>query len=86
MSNIQPVASIRLKTQVIENCWQYVFENFHKFTDNNKIKVALAIISKDLPTKIEGDVGQKNETHIHYPPNWKPKEERLLSTEEQKLM
>jgi hypothetical protein len=56
MSNIGPVAEIRVKSAVIENCWQYVFENFHKFNENNKIKVALAIIAKDLPTKVEGDL------------------------------
>jgi hypothetical protein len=54
MSNIGPVAGIRLKSQVIENCWQYVYENFHKFNEHNKIKVALAILSKDMPTKLEG--------------------------------
>lgn len=57
MSTIGPIASIRLKSQVIDNCWQYVYENFHKFNEQNKIKVMLAIISRDMPTKLEGDVG-----------------------------
>jgi len=57
MSNIGPIASIRVKTQVIENCWNYVLANFGNFTPQNKIKVALAIITKDMPTQLQGDVG-----------------------------
>lgn len=84
MANI--ISSINVRSQVVKNVWDWTLENFHKLNESNKIKIVLAVIGKDMPTKIEGDVGQKNETHIHYPPNWKPKEERLLSTEEQKLM
>ena len=29
-------------------CWSYLNDNFHKFTDDNKIKVALALVCKDL--------------------------------------
>lgn len=57
MSNIGPIASIRVKTQVIGNCWEYVLANFGNFTTQNKIKVALAIISKDMPTQLVGDIG-----------------------------
>ncbi len=64
MSNIGPIAGIRLKSQVIENCWQYVYENFHKFNEANKIKVSLAIISKDMPTTIIGD-GLKSVININ---------------------
>ena len=56
MSNIGPIATIRVKSQVIQNCWDYVYNNFHKFKDDHKLKVVLAIISKDMPTKVEGDV------------------------------
>lgn len=56
MSNIGPIADINVKNQVIANCWQYLYENFHKFHDTNKIKITLAIIQKDMPTKLEGDV------------------------------
>jgi len=53
MSNLAPIADIRVKTKVIENAWNYVFENFHKFTNANKIKVVLAIITKDMPSQLE---------------------------------
>jgi len=56
MSNIGPIASINVKQRVIDNCWNYVNDNFHKFTDTNKVKVALAIITKDMPTQVTGDV------------------------------
>jgi len=45
-----------IKVLVVKNCWQYLLENFHKFTDTNKIKVALELCKKDLPTQLEGDV------------------------------
>ena len=56
MSTLGPIASIRVKSQVIENCWNYVFENFGKFSPEHKLKVILAIIPKDMPTKVEGDI------------------------------
>jgi hypothetical protein len=43
-----------IKELVVENCWQYLHENFHKFTETNKIKVALELCKKDQPTKVEG--------------------------------
>jgi hypothetical protein len=48
-------ASAETKSRVISNCWEYLHENFHKFNDTNKIKITLAIICKDMPTKVEGD-------------------------------
>ena len=45
---------------LVDKCRVYLLDNFHKFTDNNKIKVALTIISKSLPTQVEGEV-----THVH---------------------
>jgi len=56
MSNIGPIASINVKQRVIENCWNYVDMNFGKFTEANKIKVALAIMTKDMPTQLSGEV------------------------------
>jgi hypothetical protein len=49
-------ASAETKAKVISNCWEYLFENFHKFNESNKIKITLAIICRDMPTKLEGDV------------------------------
>ena len=45
-----------IKELVIANSWQYLYENFHKFNQTNKIKIALELCKKDLPTQIEGEV------------------------------
>lgn len=66
MSNIGPIASINVRNTVISNCWNYVHENFHKFNEQNKIKVVLAIISKDMPTKVEGEALAQRVVQIVY--------------------
>jgi hypothetical protein len=43
------------KVRVIEKCWGYLFENFHKFNDSNKIRVALALCTKDIPQELKGE-------------------------------
>jgi hypothetical protein len=63
MSKLYPEASKSLKSQVIENCWQYVHENFHKFNEANKIKISLAILTKDMPTTLNGS-GINGETKV----------------------
>jgi hypothetical protein len=40
--------------ELVEKCRVYLNDNFHKFTEANKIKISLAIISKAMPTKLEG--------------------------------
>jgi len=57
MANI--VASIDIRGKVIKNAWEWVHDNFHKLSEPNKIKVSLAIISKDMPNKVEGEVNAK---------------------------
>ena len=44
------------KIEVLKSCWGYLLDNFHKFSDTNKIKIALALVTKDMPTKLEGEV------------------------------
>jgi len=53
---INPIASKHIKEKVISNSWDYIHENFHKFNESNKIKIVLAIITKNMPTVIEGEV------------------------------
>ena len=45
-----------LKELVLGKCWNYINDNFHKFTEPNKIKIALALLQKSMPTIVEGDV------------------------------
>jgi hypothetical protein len=55
MGNITSTESYR-KAQVLGKCWEYLLDNFHKFSEDNKIKVSISLVTKDMPTVIEGDV------------------------------
>ena len=44
------------KKELLSKGWTYLNDNFHKFTEDNKIKIALTLCVKDMPTQIEGDV------------------------------
>lgn len=49
--------SVRKKQiKLYELCHDYLIDNFHKFTDSNKIKVSLAITQKLVPQKVETDI------------------------------
>ena len=37
-----------IKELFIGKCWVYLNDNFHKFTETNKIKVALELCKKDV--------------------------------------
>jgi hypothetical protein len=43
------------KELLIGKSWTYLYNNFHKFSQDNKIKIALELSKKDMPTKLEGD-------------------------------
>ena len=45
-----------IKELFIGKCWDYLNDNFHKFTDDNKLKVALELCKKNLPQEIEGNI------------------------------
>ena len=48
-------ASVKKKQeQLYKICHDYLIDNFHKFTEANKIKVALVLASKMAPQQIEG--------------------------------
>lgn len=49
------LAEKTLKELVLGKCWEYINDNFHKFNEANKIKVALALLQKSMPTVVEGD-------------------------------
>ena len=38
---------------LIDKSYSYLNDNFHKFTETNKIRVALEIIKKAMPTQLE---------------------------------
>ena len=41
---------------LIDKCRTYLLDNFHKFTDNNKIKISISLLMKAMPLQIEGEV------------------------------
>ena len=51
---------------LIDKSYTYLTDNFHKFTETNKIKVALEIIKKAMPTQLEhsGELKYTQMTHI----------------------
>lgn len=53
MSGISQVDKI-LKEKVLDLCWEYLHDNFHKFNETNKIKVSMALCTKNIPQKVEG--------------------------------
>lgn len=42
------------KPDLIHKCWAYLADNFHKFSEDKQIKIALELCKKDQPTKLEG--------------------------------
>ncbi len=42
--------------ELVEMCRVYLCENFHKFSDANKIKISLAIMNKAIPLEISGGI------------------------------
>ena len=43
----------KAKAELIDKCAVYLNENFHKFSQTNKIKIALEIFKRDMPDKNE---------------------------------
>lgn len=43
-----------IKELFLNECWEYLRDNFHKFNETNKIKIALTLAQKDLPQEISG--------------------------------
>lgn len=42
-----------VKELFIGKCWQYLYDNFHKFSEPNRIKIALELSKKSIPTQLE---------------------------------
>lgn len=44
-----------IKELFVGHCWSYLNDNFHKFTETNKIKIALELCKKDIPQEMKGN-------------------------------
>lgn len=58
LKQTKSVESLDVRTRVIRKMWEYIDMNFHKFSDNNKVKVSLALAQKDMPTQLDGKVSE----------------------------
>ena len=45
-----------LKEIFIGNCWKYLHDNFHKFSQANQIKIAIELCKKDIPQEVSGQI------------------------------
>ena len=41
---------------LVDKCRVYLLDNFHKFSEDNRIKIALKLLEKSMPTQIEGSL------------------------------
>ena len=59
MSGISATESRKLE-QLLSKSYDYLIENFHKFTETNKTKIALALVSRRVPNEtksvVEGEI------------------------------
>ena len=47
------LAEKKAKELLLDKTWEYLNDNFHKFNEQNKIKIALALCTKAMPTEME---------------------------------
>jgi len=43
-----------VREQVLNMCWEYLRDNFHKFSEANKLKAALSLSSRTIPQEVQG--------------------------------
>lgn len=48
-----------LKELFVGKCWKYLDDNFHKFVERDRIKIALTLCTKDIPQEVTGDLTHK---------------------------
>ncbi len=49
----------QLREAVLDSCWEYLRDNFHKFSEANQLKVSIALCTKNLPQEINGELTHK---------------------------
>jgi hypothetical protein len=41
------------REKLVSKCYEYLYDNFHKFNESKKIQVALTLAQKDMTQKVE---------------------------------
>ena len=54
MSSITATVA-RVREQAIDKMWNYLYENFDKLNEANKIKISVALCAKSMPQIVEGN-------------------------------
>jgi len=54
--NTSELQDTAVKSLFIAKCWKYLDDNFHKFSEGNRIKISLELCKKDIPQQIEGEI------------------------------
>jgi len=57
---------------LVYKSWAYLHDNFHKFAQRNKIKIALELAKKDIPLQLDGNL------HIDVTNNLRAARQRVL--------
>lgn len=55
MSKAAKINEKSIKELFIGECWLYLRSNFSKFSEANKIKIALTLAQKDMPQEMSGN-------------------------------
>ena len=50
---------------LVGKSWEFLNDNFHKFNEDNKIKIALELCKKNMPTILEGDTLGDRQTFVY---------------------
>lgn len=48
-----------LKDKVIDKCWAYLNANFDNFSEQNKLKILIALCTKSIPQEVTGELTHK---------------------------
>jgi hypothetical protein len=48
--------TLGVRERVIAKLWAYMDDNFHKFSEANKMKLMVAICGKNIPQQLDGEI------------------------------
>lgn len=43
-----------LQRKTVDMCWKYLSSNFSKFSQKDKLRITIALCTKDIPQELEG--------------------------------
>ena len=58
LKNARNPAERSKRDLLVNKCWSYLHDNFHKFDQDNKIKISLELCKKDMPQQLQHEGGE----------------------------